>query len=240
MDATADIGNTQADKLRRTIRTAGHVHDAGEGLRNKVIADLVREWPRAPKGGNRDHYHLGIDFLERRIVKATFFHHARPEILNHNIYGRNQCPQDFKRLRFVEIQTEAFFAAILLDKIGAALIPNKRQQTRRITHGGLFHFDNIGAHLCHEAGDSWPGQVLGEIQNRHAGKHIRLFMCPLRLLHTAPPLNLCQYGGQCNAGTLKKRAFSRRSQHVLTRGAGLPRKGSRRGRLRKNLRGIFF
>jgi hypothetical protein len=43
MYATADVGDTDSDEGRRSVRVARHVHQAGKRLRDHIVAGLVGE-----------------------------------------------------------------------------------------------------------------------------------------------------------------------------------------------------
>ena len=184
VDAATHVGDPQPDELRRAVRAAGHVHNAGERLGDEIVADSVRERTFAAERGDRHHDELGIPRLERGVVEPAFFHHARPEILHHHVHGRDQVVQDVERCGLVEIQTQAALAAVLLHEIGAAVVPDEWQQPRRIAHRRLFDLDDVGAHFGHEPGHRRPGKVLGKIQDGHVGEHGRL---SVRLVHGRPP-----------------------------------------------------
>src|SRR6266446_767010 len=122
MYSGSDVGDTDSDEGRRSIWIPGHVHHAGECLRDHVVAGLVRERALASEGRERGHDEPRIERLERIVVEAAFLHYVGAEVFDHNIHLGYERAEDLERFRLVEIEAQAFLAPVLLHEIAAASV----------------------------------------------------------------------------------------------------------------------
>ena len=171
--AGGHVADAQPDEHRRPVRIARHVHQSREGLRDEVVADLVRERPGAPEGRDRRHDEARIELAERGVVEAALFHYSWTVIFDHHVCFFRQAAQKLDRFGLGEVQAEALLAAVLLDEVGAAPVAHRGQQPRRVAHRRLLDLDDFGAHLGHKAGYCRARQILREVQHAHAGQHMR-------------------------------------------------------------------
>ena len=171
MNGGIDVGNRHTDELRRPVRFAGHVHQAGKRLGNEIESDLVRQRAGPPESRDREHDELRVNFAECGIIELALGHHPRAIILDHDVNGLHQVVQQRGGLRFGKIHAQALLAAIVLNVIRTAPVFHHRNGARRIAPGCLLNLDDVRPELRHHARDRRPGNVLGKVEHANALQH---------------------------------------------------------------------
>ena len=87
MRAGGEIDQRRAGLHRRSVRVAGRIHDAGDGLHGQVHRRIVAIGAVvAVAGGLRDDQ-ARVDLLQLRLREAQPVHHAGAEILHQHVGG---------------------------------------------------------------------------------------------------------------------------------------------------------
>src|SRR5262245_28702650 len=157
------ISDGDPDETRRPVSVAGHVHDAGERLRDVIVASEMRQGTLAAKGRDRTHNEAGIELSERLVIQTSSFHDARAVVLDNHIDLRDECANQLDAFRLAEVYAEAFFAAVLLDEVHTATVFEKRQSARRVPTLGLFDLDNLCSEFSHQPGRRRASQILSKV-----------------------------------------------------------------------------
>src|ERR1700730_13322936 len=176
-----DVPQAQHRDGWRPVRIADHICHCGVGLRDIVVAGLGGERSGLSEGRDRTHDDARIQGPHGFVIEAHSLDHARRVILNYYINFANQPRDDRMALGLFHIDTEAFFAAVLLDVIGAAAVAKVWEATREVAGGRKLDLDNLRTHLSHQPCDRRPGQHLGEVEyfvaveyvTQSIGRHLR-------------------------------------------------------------------
>jgi hypothetical protein len=113
------VADRGCELRRAAIGFADLRGDAGISRGHVVEAGLSAERTGLP--GQRDRAHderrmNGVQFL---IAQARPRHHARGEVLNQHIDLRYDRPDEFTTARLLDIDGQALFRVIVLEKVGA-------------------------------------------------------------------------------------------------------------------------
>ena len=133
------------------VVVAGEHGDAGHGLADGVVADLVTVGAELTVGGDVDHDDAGVDLLQFFVAEAHLFDGAGPEVLDQNIGDCDQLPEGLFTLFFAEVHGQGFLARVVLDPVRGLLLNPGAVVTGLLTAQTL-NLDDLGAH---------SGQYLG-------------------------------------------------------------------------------
>ena len=139
------IANRYARPGRRSTGRSGHVHDAHEGLHDRVVGRLLAARPAVAKAGDRTVDDARIHFAYRFIVDAEPFRHAAPVILDKDVGGLAEIEQHVARLGVLQIQHYRALVAVHRQEFGALVAPERRAPGARLIARGRFDLDHIGA-----------------------------------------------------------------------------------------------
>src|SRR5262245_47605677 len=162
---------------------AGDHRNAGHGLADRIIANLLAIGAKLAVRRHIDHDNAWIQALEHVVPEAHFFDGAGPEVLQQHIGNFYQLAQGFLTGFFPEVHTEALFAAVVLHPV-SALFPNPRRVVPSLLTPQAFDLDD----LCPQPGEhlGTPGSCLmsAQIDDTNA------FQRPFELCHMRHSLSV--------------------------------------------------
>ena len=135
--------------------------------------------------GNRDVYELRVDLFQILVAKTVLLGRARPEVLTEDIGACDQLAQNFSTLRGLEIEGDAFHAAVVGLEERARMAWQHRHDTRAVAALRRLDLDDLGAEISHQHVGHRAG--LG----RRAGNDFHALQRAIGIGHGSPPfLNL--------------------------------------------------
>ena len=94
VDAGEEVGNRDARPLRRPVRLAGDVHEAGHALHQVVVARPFRVGAGLAEAGDRAIDEARLSALRRLVVEAVFPEAADLEVLDEHVGARGEAAHD--------------------------------------------------------------------------------------------------------------------------------------------------
>jgi hypothetical protein len=142
-------------KLRWTaIRFTDQRGDTRIGRAYVVEAGLSTERSALPSQRNRAHDEPRMNGAQFVIAEARPRHHAGGEVLNQHIDLRHDRPDELTATRLLDIDGQAFFRVIVLEKIGALRACLEFRIARLVAGGAAavaiwrrLQLDDVGAQL---------------------------------------------------------------------------------------------
>src|SRR5581483_11951359 len=172
--ARTDVADAKLRKDRRPVRETRQIEHAGVSRADVIVAGTVGERAVPPERRDRTHDDTRIEFAHYFVAETDALDDAGREILYQHVDTRYQRLEDRQALRLLQIDAEAFLAAILLNVVGAAAVAQVRHAARKVAIRGDLDFDHLRAHLPQIARGGWSGERLREIEHSVAGEHQRL------------------------------------------------------------------
>src|SRR6266852_1210265 len=164
-DSGREIEERDAGADGWAVGLPGDGHDAAEGLHERLVAGTVL--PRAGPSERRDRAidQARVERGQGVVAEAETLHRARPEILDQDVGALHQIAQHVGTLRGLQIERDVPLVAVD-DEIRrrlAALV--RRPGARFVARAGVFHLDDIGAHIGQEHAAEGPGEDAREIDD---------------------------------------------------------------------------
>src|SRR5262249_59433765 len=133
---------------------------------------FLTERSRLPGQRNRAHDELRMNGAELLVAQLRSRHHARGEVLNHHVDLRYDRSDELTAARLLDIDGQAFFRMIMLEKVGA-LRARLEFAVARLVAGGAaaiarwcqLDFDDLGSQLGHDPRASRAGDELGDVEH---------------------------------------------------------------------------
>src|SRR6266571_2232989 len=100
---------------------AGDHGDAGHGLADRVVADLVAIRTELPVRGNVDHDDARVEGFEHVIAKAHLVDRPGAEVLHDDVGDLDQLAQGCLPFVLAQVHAHALLAAVVLDPVRALL-----------------------------------------------------------------------------------------------------------------------
>src|SRR6267378_3691601 len=115
------VDDRDAGANRRHALVAGDHGDAGHGLADGVVADLLAVGTELPVRGDVDHDDAGVQRLQRVVPEAHLLDGPRPEVLHEHVRDLDQLTQDCLPFVLAQVHAEALLTAVVLDPVRALL-----------------------------------------------------------------------------------------------------------------------
>ena len=152
------VDNRHAGPDGRHPLLAGNHGDAGHGLADGVVADLLAVGAELPVGGHIDHHHAGVQLVQHIVAETHGVNGAGAEVLDQDVGDLDQLAEDFLALLFAEVDAEAFLAAVVLDPVGG-LLADPGGVVAGFLAAEPFHLDDFGAQAGQHLGAAGAGLV---------------------------------------------------------------------------------
>src|SRR5882672_2786442 len=120
------VDDRDAGANRRHALVAGDHGDAGHGLADGVVADLLAIGTELPVRGDVDHDDAGVQRLERVIPEAHLLDGPRPEVLHDHVGDLDQLSQGSLAFLLAQVHADALLAGVVLDPVRALLADPRR------------------------------------------------------------------------------------------------------------------
>ena len=167
--AGEDIGDREAHGHRAVARVAAEPGQATERLQQQVLPGLVFPRPLLAVTGDHAVNDLRVDRLHALVVEPVFLHHARTEVVDQNVGGRDQTLQLLTVVGVFQLGLETLLVAV--DRVENARLPvefpvGNVQLPTDVAAAWALDLDHAGAQVGQPEARRRPGQELAEVQNR--------------------------------------------------------------------------
>ena len=163
----AEVDDRRADARRVPLRVAGHRHETGTRLHERVVSGVVREGAYQSVRGDRHVDDLGVHRAYVLAADAVPVRNAAPQCLYHHVGTGSQIEGAGAIPPGLEVEDHPALVAVHnLEEV--ALPPDERRppSPRRVAPGRL-HLDDIGAEVAQDLGRERPGEVLRKVDHAH-------------------------------------------------------------------------
>ena len=148
------------------------------GLHHRGVGRTLRAGPRLPVAGNRAHDDSRVGLRQRRVVKPQTRHDPGAEIFHHHVIDAHQLSDDVSRGGALEVEGQAFLAAVELAVHGADALTHGRHVAGEFPSRRL-DFQYLRPQIGHQAGAVRTGDDRGEIQDANAVQYPRSGVLPV-------------------------------------------------------------
>ena len=156
-----DDGNTGADGGHPLL--AGDHGDAGHGLADGVVSDLIGVGAKLAVGGNVDHDDAGVNFLEDVVAEAHGGDGAGTEVLEEHVGDLDQLAQDLLALFLTQVDAQALLPAVVLDPVGA-LLAHPGGVVAGLLAAETLDLDDLGTHAGQHLGATGSSLVTAKVK----------------------------------------------------------------------------
>src|SRR5690606_9857116 len=113
------IGETANERMGFAARAfALFVHDAAQSLRHMVVSTPLGPGAFAAPCRGRSINNIRPDLADVVVTEPKAIHDARAEVLDEDIDGWNERPDDLDRFGDLEVQGEALLAPVVAFEVG--------------------------------------------------------------------------------------------------------------------------
>ena len=171
VDGAHIVADGQCHLCGGAVRLPGHVHDAGAGLGDDVIAGLAGVRAAVAKGGDGAVDQPGVQGPRGLIPKAQLVHHAGAVTLDEDISLLDHPAQRLLSAGVLEIQDNGLFALVLPHVGGAHAADHGGKIAAVVAHDGLFNVNDLRPVLGQQMARRRTCKVVGQVQHQKPPEH---------------------------------------------------------------------
>ena len=174
MRAGEHVGSLKVRHARLRVCSALQVHHPGDRVDQVSIGLHRAQRTGLPEARDRAIDQAGTHCLQRCRVQTVARHHARREVLDHDVGDADQVEHHLVGLGVGEIDRDAALTYVQAHEIAALIGPVRLELPDGISHfvafAGPLDLDYASAQVREQAGAVWPRQDAGEVQDGQAGE----------------------------------------------------------------------
>ena len=158
-------------------------HEAGHRLGDGVAQGALRVGARQAEAGDGDEDDPRIDVFQRLEADPEAVGDAGAIVVDHHVTGCRELEDDVDRTIALQIEAEAFLAAIIIDETSRQPVIAGAQYPHPVA-GRWFDLQDLGAVFREQRATMWAGDALAHVEDAQAFEGFR------RWLHRFPHIGL--------------------------------------------------
>ena len=146
IETGADVGDGEWNAIGWAVLRAGDRHQSRHRLDDEVEAAAPGVWAGLAEARDRAQDQPLVAGVQRLPPQAQPLHHARTEVLQHDIGAVDQVPEDLEILLVLQVELQAALVPVPQHERRRLALEKGRRTAHRIALGTL-DLDDVGAHV---------------------------------------------------------------------------------------------
>ena len=160
-----EVGERQAGDGRLAILAERHAEDAAQRLDREVVRRPLAQRAVAAEGADRAIDKARVALAQRVVGDAKPLDDAGPERLDEDIRGVDEAKQRRVVLCVLQVEHQAFLAAVEIPEVHRARSIREAKVSRRVAFARRLDLDHFGAVIGEREGEIGPGEEKREVEH---------------------------------------------------------------------------